>query len=181
MQLTQYSDYALRLLMYLGLNEHRLCSIAEIASAYGISKNHLVKVAHHLTKSGFVEAVRGRSGGLRLARPAARIKLGAVYRVTEPGFALADCFEDASACRVFGACVLRRALDEALRRFLATLDGYTLADLLGRPAPLEELLEIGPPRGVRARASRAKASAPPAASAAAPARARPRARRKVTA
>lgn len=143
MQLTVHSDYAVRVLLYLALAEGRLCSIAEIAKAYGVSKNHLVKVVGSLAQAGLLETVRGRAGGLRLGRAPSAIKVGAIYRATEPGFALAACFEDERSCRIVGRCGLKRVLDEALRAFLGALDQYTLEDLVQKPAPLAQLLRIG--------------------------------------
>jgi Rrf2 family nitric oxide-sensitive transcriptional repressor len=128
MRLTTYSDYSMRVLLYLGARKDQLCSVAEIARAYGISQNHLTKVVHGLGKSGFVASVRGRSGGIRLAKPADQIVLGAVMRETEDDFDLVDC----GHCALSGACGLACALDEATAAFLAVLDSYTLADLLGR-------------------------------------------------
>lgn len=140
MRLTRYTDYAMRILMYLGVQPDKVCSIAEIARAYGISHNHLTKVAHDLGKAGYVEGVRGRTGGIRLARSADRINVGAVVRQTEQGFDLADC----SNCIIAPACGLTGVLDEALAAFLAVLDRYTLADLLTKQSKLLDLLESGP-------------------------------------
>lgn len=138
MRLTRYTDYALRVLLYLGARPDRLCSIAEIARAYGISQNHLMKVVHELGKAGIVATARGRSGGLRLARPAAEIGIGAVVRQTEEGFDLADC----GTCVIAPACRLTGVLAEALGAFMAVLDRYTLADLLVRPNELAALLAL---------------------------------------
>jgi Rrf2 family nitric oxide-sensitive transcriptional repressor len=126
MRLTHYTDFALRVLLYLGTHPDRLCPISEIAQAYGISQNHLVKVVHDLGKAGYVAGIRGRFGGIRLARPAEAINVGAAVRHTEDDFQLADC----GSCLIAPACGLSRALDEAMAAFMAVLDGYTLADLL---------------------------------------------------
>lgn len=135
MRLTFHTDYALRLLMLLALEPHRLHTIEHAARRYGVSRNHMMKVAQTLTQAGFVEAVRGRSGGLRLARPAAAINIGAVVRATEEGFALVECFDGArNLCVVTPECGLRGLLHQALRAFLAVLDGKSLADLAGRSA-----------------------------------------------
>lgn len=128
MRLTRYSDYAMRVLLYLAARPDRLCSIPEIARVYGISQNHLMKVVHDLGKAGFVASARGRSGGIRLAVPAADIRVGTVLRHTEDGFDLVDC----PSCILSSGCGLSSALDEALAAFMAVLDGYTLADLMDR-------------------------------------------------
>ncbi len=126
MKLTRYTDYALRVLMHLAARPERLSSISEIARGYGISHNHLMKVVHDLRKEGYVAAVRGRSGGIRLGRPAAEIRVGEVVRHTEEGFALVDC----GSCIIAPACGLTGVLGEALGAFMRVLDGYTLADLV---------------------------------------------------
>ena len=132
MRLTLYTDYAMRVLLYLGAQPEKVCSISEIARAYGISQNHLMKVAHDLGKAGYVEGVRGRSGGIRLARPADEINVGAVVRETEEGFDLVDC----GSCIISPACGLNGVLGEALAAFMAVLDRYTLADLLKKRTKL---------------------------------------------
>ncbi len=141
MRLTIYTDYSLRMLMYLAVKEDRLVTIADVAAAYGISKAHLTKVAHQLGLAGDVETVRGKGGGLRLARPAGEIGLGEVVRRTEPDMALVPCFEPAHAsCPIVPACGLRGALYEARQAFLAVLDRYSLADLVRQRAELAALL-----------------------------------------
>lgn len=143
MRLTVYSDYALRLLMYLAVKTDGLATIAEIADAYGISRTHLMKVAHELGVAGYVETVRGRGGGLRLARPREAISLGAVVRHTEPDMALVPCFTPVNAdCAIERCCVLRKALKRAGDAFLDVLDGYTLADLVRPRSALQSLLAI---------------------------------------
>lgn len=144
MRLTVHTDYALRVLIHLGLLEGRTGTIEEVATAYGISRNHLMKVAHRLGKAGFVETMRGRGGGLRLARPAAEICVGAVVRATEEDFALVECFPPLQKdCVIWPACTLRHVLAEALAAYFAVLDGYTLADLLQNRALLTTLLRLG--------------------------------------
>jgi Rrf2 family nitric oxide-sensitive transcriptional repressor len=159
-RLTVHSDYALRLLMYLavaGDNGH--ATVGEIAAAYGIAKNHLSKVAYRLGVAGHVTTVRGKGGGLRLAKPATQIGLGEVVRQTEPDLALVPCFDpDAPACPIVPACGLRGALHEAQQAFLTTLDRFTLADLVGRQAELRALLGVPAPDG-RPRPSRTKRTA----------------------
>jgi len=113
-RLTVYTDYALRVLMYLALKEDRLATIAEIADSFGISKNHLMKVAHQLGVAGYVETVRGRGGGLRLAKPVEAIVLGEVVRYTEPDMAIVACLKPLDApCVIRPCCVLRRAMEKA--------------------------------------------------------------------
>ncbi|WP_082494271.1 Rrf2 family transcriptional regulator [Methylobacterium sp. Leaf108] len=144
MRLTRYTDYSLRTLIYLGLNDTGLSSIAEIARAYRISESHLTKVVHQLGRLGLVHTLRGRGGGLRLARPPAEIVVGAVVRQTEEDLALVECFSG-GACAITAPCRLRRALGEALAAFLAVLDGYTLADLLGDGAAPDLAMLLGLP------------------------------------
>ena len=133
MRLTVYTDYSLRLLMYLALKDDGLATIEEIAKSYGISKNHLMKVAHQLGVAGYVDTVRGRHGGLRLAKPAKAIGLGEVVRHTEPDMAIVMCFEPINAdCAVLPYCVLRKALARARDAFVAVLDDYTLVTLSSR-------------------------------------------------
>ncbi|HEX7054267.1 MAG TPA: Rrf2 family transcriptional regulator [Burkholderiales bacterium] len=134
MRLTTFSDYAFRVLIYLGSAPQGLATIADIARAYGVSENHLMKVVHQLGRLGYVETVRGKGGGLRLARAPTEINVGEVLRATEDGFALVECMgEGKSDCRIVRGCALKGALAEALAAFLGTLERYTLADLL-RPA-----------------------------------------------
>jgi Rrf2 family nitric oxide-sensitive transcriptional repressor len=134
MRLTLHTDYALRALIYLGLRPGRRISIREIAEAHRISENHLIKVIHNLGRGGFVRTIRGKGGGLVLARPPEEIGVGDVVRFTEDDMALVVCFQGESArCALIGACRLQGLLGEALAAFLAVLDGKTLADLIGGP------------------------------------------------
>jgi Rrf2 family transcriptional regulator, nitric oxide-sensitive transcriptional repressor len=143
LRLTVYTDYALRLLMYLAVKHDGLATIAEVAESYSISKNHLMKVAHQLGVAGYVETVRGRAGGLRLAKPAEKIGLGEVVRRTEPDMALVPCFKPIDApCAIRSCCLLRMALDEAHLAFVEVLNGYTLSDLVRPRAKLRALLTI---------------------------------------
>lgn len=148
MRLTVYSDYALRLMMYLSVNGERLSTISEIADAYDISRTHLMKITHELGLKGFIETVRGRQGGMRLARDATRIGVGEIVRASEPDFAIVPCMEkDAErVCAIQPACVLKRALASAAAAFLDVLDGYTLADLTRPSAQLRSLLSLNEPR-----------------------------------
>lgn len=143
MRLTIYTDYALRLMMYLAVKDEGLATIAEIAESYEISKAHLMKVAHQLGAAGYVEAVRGRRGGLRLAKPAKAIKLGELVRHAEPDMAVMACLKPIdAACVIKKCCVLRGALEKAGLAFEAVLDGYTLSDLVQPRAKLRSLLAI---------------------------------------
>lgn len=130
MRLTAMSDYALRLLMYVGRYPDRLCTIAEIAQAHRLSEAHLMKITHQLGLQGWIETVRGKGGGMRLARKPTDINLGAVVRGIEPDFALVECFATGNQCALTGNCRLAGMLQDGLQLFLEHLDGYTLADLL---------------------------------------------------
>jgi Rrf2 family nitric oxide-sensitive transcriptional repressor len=143
MRLTVYSDYSLRMLIYLAVRRDRLATISEVADAYKISRAHLMKIAHELGRAGVIATVRGRQGGLRLAKEPADIVLGDVIRLTEPDMALVPCFTPLNEpCSILPACVLKRALGEAGAAFLDVLDGYTLADLVRPSAQLRRLLDI---------------------------------------
>jgi len=144
MQLTLYTDYSLRVLVYVGLKTSGLATISEIADAYGISRNHLVKVVHNLSSQGYIEALRGKGGGLRLSRPAAQIIIGDVVRHTEPNFNLVECFdrEDPGACPITPMCRLKGSLGKAFGAFMAVLDEVTLADVLSNRQELARPLHI---------------------------------------
>ena len=153
MRLTVYTDYALRLLMYLAIKDDGLATIAEVAESYDISRNHLMKVAHQLGVAGYVATVRGRSGGLKLARPAADINLGDVVRHTEQDMALVPCMSPIdAACAIRPSCLLKRALGRATVAFLGVLDEYSLSDLVKPRNALRGLLDIETPRRRAARA-----------------------------
>lgn len=144
MRLTVLSDYSLRVLMYLGARPGQLATIQEIAQAYGISENHLMKVVHGLAQQGFVETVRGRGGGMRLGRPADKITVGAVLRAVEDDFALVECLGTNDTCRITRVCRLKRVLQQALGAYFQVLDNWTLADLVARPKSLIDELAIDP-------------------------------------
>jgi Rrf2 family transcriptional regulator, nitric oxide-sensitive transcriptional repressor len=133
MQLTKFTDYALRVLMYTHAAGGRRVTIEEMAAAYRISRAHLMKVVNSLTRAGYLTALRGRSGGLVLARPAEDIRLGEVVRATEPGFAIVECFSRNNQCVVSGRCRLARALDQALTAFFVELNQHTLASVALKP------------------------------------------------
>lgn len=142
MRLTKQTNYAIRMLMYCDSNTG-LSRVRAIAEFYGLSEQFLMKILQTLTKAGFVESVRGRHGGIRLARPAEEIGLGEIVRATEDNFALAECFEGGEgACSLFSSCGLNSALKEALDAFLAVLDSYTLADLTNNERNLHVLLKL---------------------------------------
>ncbi len=129
MRLTEYTDYCLRTLMYLAAHRDKLVTIQEIAEAYGISRSHLMKVAHQLGQSGVIETVRGRGGGLRLGRAPEDINIGSVVRSTEPDFAMVACFGRQDACAINAFCELKDVLRNATEAYLQTLGKVTLADL----------------------------------------------------
>ena len=142
MRLSSYSDYALRILIYLAVQSEGLPTIAEIADRYGISKNHLMKVAHQLGVGGYIETVRGRGGGLRLGKPAEQIVLGEVVRFTEQDLAIVECMGSGNECLLTPSCALKGVLGEALQAFLTVLDKYTLADIVRQKLGLSALLGL---------------------------------------
>lgn len=144
MELTFYTDYSLRVLMYLGLKPGCLCSVSEIAEHYHVSRNHLVKVVHGLARGGFVRTYRGKGGGVTLGAEPERINIGAVVRYTEGPLRPVECFRSADLCVISNACKLAGIVLEACESFLATLDRYTLADLLFKGPQLRRLLSIKP-------------------------------------
>jgi Rrf2 family nitric oxide-sensitive transcriptional repressor len=146
MRLTVLSDYSLRVLMYLGAMPERLATIQEIARAYRISENHLMKVVHSLARHGFVETVRGRGGGMRLANPPEQITIGAVLRAIEDDFALVECFRSDNTCRITDFCRLKRALHQALSAYFQVLDNWTLAELVAKPKGLQNELGLRSPK-----------------------------------
>lgn len=141
MRLTTFTDYTLRVLMYLALEPGRLATIPEMAAAYGISENHLMKVVHHLGRTGTVEPVRGKGGGVRLARGPRDVRIGQIVRASEGGAAVVECFSpDDNECRIAPACRLSGILAEAFEALYASLDRYTLADLVGNRRALRRVL-----------------------------------------
>lgn len=140
-QLTLYTDYSLRVLVYLGMRPDEMVTISEMARAYGISRNHLVKVVHYLGQTGYVQTIRGKSGGMRLGRPAEEIVIGEVVRKTEPHMNLLECFEEeTNTCPIIEVCALKHALYRARKAFIDTLDCFTLADVLGNSKQLQGIL-----------------------------------------
>jgi Rrf2 family nitric oxide-sensitive transcriptional repressor len=141
MKLTTFSDYTLRVLMFLAINRDRLATIPEVAAAYDISQNHLMKVVHQLALSGVIESVRGKGGGIRLARQPEDIRLGQILRSSESNAAIVECLsEDGGACCIAPACKLKGVLARAFDSLYATLDETTLADLVNAPRKLDALL-----------------------------------------
>lgn len=146
MHLTSYTDYALRVLVYVGLKGGEIATIAEIAERFGISRNHLMKIVHRLGTLGYLRTTRGKGGGIRLARPPGRIRVGDVVRAMEEDLTIVECFGlDPVRCRIEPACVLRDLFGRALRAFFAELDRHTLADLLAPEDRLVRLLELQRP------------------------------------
>ncbi len=142
MRLTNFSDYALRLLILAATKPDHLVTISEISKSYGISRNHLMKITHSLAQAGYVDTVRGSGGGLRLARPASQISVGAVLRHTEASSDLVECADQATnTCVIAPACGLKHVLFDALEAFYARLDRVSLADITRNPAQLIGIFE----------------------------------------
>ena len=142
LRLTNYTDFTLRTLIYLALATDRLATIAEISEHYGISEAHLNKVVHQLGIAGDIETVRGKGGGLRLARPPEVIHVGEVVRRCEPDLELVPCFGEGDICAIQPDCVLQKAMQGALAAFLQELNRYTLADLIAPRRRLAALLGL---------------------------------------
>ena len=140
MQLTSYTDYALRVLIYLATHKGEPVTIRHIADIYGVSKNHLVKIVHQLSQLGYVETKRGRSGGLVLAQPPEKIGLGNVVRHTEDNFKIVECFDSGKGkCLIAPACGLRHVLVDAHKAFMNELDQHTLACITQNQKELSKL------------------------------------------
>ncbi len=146
MQLTWFTDYGLRLLLFAAAHPDRRVTVAEVASAYQISRDHLMKVSQRLTQLEIILATRGRGGGVQLALDPANIRLGAVVRALEPDLSLVECFNPlTNTCRISTACRLKGALFRARRAFFDSLDEHTLADVVGDPDTLRALWTSAPP------------------------------------
>lgn len=131
MHITRYTDYSLRVLIYLAAQGgDRLSTIQEIADSYEISKNHLMKVVHQLNKKGYIETVRGKKGGMRLHMAPKDINVGVLVRETEQDLSIVECFSGKNTCKITPVCGLKNMFDEALQAFLSVLDKYTLADVI---------------------------------------------------
>jgi len=144
MHLTSYSDYAMRILIYLGSHPDRpLVSVREISDTFHTSYHHIGKITFNLSKLGILETVRGRNGGIRLAKSPLDINLGAVLRMTEENFHLVECFhEDRNTCKISPSCHLKHILHEALEAYLTVMDSYTLADVLTNAKTLRKLMAL---------------------------------------
>jgi Rrf2 family nitric oxide-sensitive transcriptional repressor len=141
MRLKNYTNYAMRTLQLAALRAPELTRVDQVARAHGISRAHIMKIVHELGKAGYIETVRGRGGGFRLARRPEQITLGEVVRLTEAPIELVECFDaETNTCPLRGVCRLSTALDEGLKAFLAVLDGVTVADLAGNRGELEARL-----------------------------------------
>ena len=144
MQLTQYTDYSLRVLIYLSLKKPgELGTITDISEFYGISRNHLVKVVHNLATYRFIVTLRGKHGGIRLARAASDISIGEVVRLTEPNFDIAECFnKENNRCVITRMCALKNILDQARTQFIQELDRYSIADTLNKKNTLSKQIHL---------------------------------------
>ncbi|MCH8531500.1 MAG: Rrf2 family transcriptional regulator [Saccharospirillum sp.] len=144
MRITRYTDYTLRVLIYLAADHGRQTTIAEIADAFSISKSHLMKVVHQLNLLGYIKTTRGKNGGLSLERSPADINLGVLFRQTETDLGLVECFGEGNECRITPVCRLKNILADAQQAFIETLDQYSLADLVysGHKPQLLRLLDI---------------------------------------
>lgn len=144
MRLTAYTDYSLRVLTYLSIQDDRLATIKEISEQYGISKNHLMKLVHELGKHGYVESIRGKNGGIRIGRDPAKISVGEVVRKMEKDLSIVECFdsENYDECQILHACVLKGIMKKAIKEFLAVLDEYTIKDLIKPKAKLKKSFPI---------------------------------------
>lgn len=143
MRLTTFTDYTIRVLIYLAMHPDELTTVAELAQRYEISRNHLTKVIHHLGQQGYIETLRGKGGGVRLATSAADINLRILIRETEKNSALVECFAPSvNHCKITSACRLSGVLHEAQEAFYQVLDKYSVSDLVTSPAALDRLLDI---------------------------------------
>ena len=134
MQLTQFTDYSFRILIYLSTQHGKLCTINEITELHNVSKQHMIKVAHNLVKLGYVKGIQGRNGGIKLNMQLQEINIGKLIRQTEPNFDLVECFNKShNQCKITNSCQLKHALYHAKNAFLNVLDQYTLADFARTP------------------------------------------------
>lgn len=141
MRLTSYSDFSLRVLIYVAVNSGKLVTIKEISEAYEISSNHLMKIIYNLGKMNYIETIRGRNGGIRLSKQPADINIGELIRKTEEDFYLVECFKEDNNCVITPVCSLKHMLNEALNSFFLVLDKYTLEDILTNKSVLKEYFD----------------------------------------
>jgi Rrf2 family nitric oxide-sensitive transcriptional repressor len=143
MQLSSFADYALRVLIFSAAHEDRWCTSDEVSESFGVSKHHIVKIVNALQHQGYLDTMRGRGGGFRLAQDATRVNIGEVIRRNEPTLALVECFDrETNTCPLAKACGLQGALRAASDAFFRTLDQYTLADMISRPQWNARVLSI---------------------------------------
>jgi Rrf2 family nitric oxide-sensitive transcriptional repressor len=159
MRLAEYTDYTLRVLMYCAANTDRLVTIAEIAQAHGLSKNHLMKIVSDLARQGLVETTRGRGGGIRLVKPPSKIRIGDVVRASETDFRLVECFDpDTSTCSISASCRTKGLFGRALAAYFRELDSASLEDMVAPPARRRAVIPIRAARsaGAAAKSPRAR-------------------------
>lgn len=143
MRLTFHTDYALRMLVYLAMRDGEPCTVSDVARTYALSRSHLIKVAQGLRDLSLIETLRGRNGGIRLAKEPEQINIGELVRRTEPDFALVECMQrEGGQCVLSPACMLKGMFSEALAAYLAVLDRYTLADAIRNRRVLGSLLGL---------------------------------------
>lgn len=143
MRLTNYSDYSLRVLIYLAnVPNNNLVNIKDIAESYDISKNHLMKIIYNLGKMGYIETIRGRNGGIRLAKLPSEINIGELLRKTEEDFYIVECFEHNNTCVITPVCSLKHIFSKALNQFLHVLDQYTIEDIVKNNAMLKDYFAL---------------------------------------
>lgn len=161
MQLTSFTDYSLRVLVYAAVHRDRRCQTADVAGTFGISRHHVVKVVNELAHLGYLDTVRGRDGGFTLAQPPDEVRLGDVVRRTEGSIAIVECFDPrTNTCPLLPACGLKDALGEAFAAFLAVLDRHTLADLMAEPRWIARVRALPARRPRSRRAARPVSPAP---------------------
>ena len=141
MNITRFTDYSLRVLIYLSLHKEELVTIKEVAESYGISKNHLMKVVQELSLKGYIISIRGKNGGIKLGKAPSQINVGELVRMNEQGSTLVECLGEDNQCVITPACQLKHMLAEAMESFFLSLEKYTLADLVKDPEK-EQLMEI---------------------------------------